>query len=133
MITRYWNRRPGKFINTRTRKKLTYAIAPVFDGTVREWYETLAEVLFDVRNAAIAAGAPEHSTGQITCGIDTAMMFESCVLFKLPINESSKKIIPQTDKYYGKIHSFKITIDRNMHPREIRMGNVGLVKIIDEN
>jgi hypothetical protein len=132
MITRYWNRRPGKFINPRTGKKFD-SITLAFDGSVREWYETLAEVLFDVQNAAIAAGAPERSTAQITCGIDTAMIFESCVLFKLPINESSKKIIPQTDKYYGKINSFKITIDRNMHPCEIRMGNVGLVKIIDQN
>jgi hypothetical protein len=48
--TRYWSRRPGKFVNHTTGKDITAngANLPDFTGTVSEWYETLLEAINDV-------------------------------------------------------------------------------------
>ena len=48
----YWSRVPGKFVNKLTGAEYT---APgggkiMFDGSVREWYETLVETIIDVSN-----------------------------------------------------------------------------------
>lgn len=47
-IVLYWSRKPGKFVNSHTGDELNAGIK--FDGTVREWYETLVETLFNARN-----------------------------------------------------------------------------------
>lgn len=50
----YWSRAPGKFVNKLTGREVTLsstlAPGPTFQGTVREWYETLVETIIDVAN-----------------------------------------------------------------------------------
>jgi len=50
----YWSRAPGKFVNKLTGREITLtsslAPGPSFQGTVREWYETLIETVIDVAN-----------------------------------------------------------------------------------
>ncbi len=41
----YWSREPGKFLQKDTG---TVQIGGTFTGTVREWYETLVEVMIDL-------------------------------------------------------------------------------------
>lgn len=55
MITkRYWSRAPGKFVNKMTGEAAVLSSAlsagPLFNGTVREWYETLVETINDANN-----------------------------------------------------------------------------------
>ena len=45
METRYWSRRPGKFVDYTTGEEVTGA---TFSGTVREWYETLVETVIGI-------------------------------------------------------------------------------------
>lgn len=45
--TRYWSRKPGKFVNKLTGDTENGAS---FTGTVREWYETLVETIIDLAN-----------------------------------------------------------------------------------
>jgi hypothetical protein len=45
--TRYWSRKPGKFVNKLTGDTESGAS---FTGTVREWYETLVETIIDLAN-----------------------------------------------------------------------------------
>lgn len=44
---RWWSRSPGKFLNKLTGDTVS---GPSFTGTVREWYETLSEMLIDAAN-----------------------------------------------------------------------------------
>ena len=44
---RWWSRSPGKFLNKNTGDTVS---GPSFTGTVREWYETLSEMLIDAAN-----------------------------------------------------------------------------------
>lgn len=50
----YWSRAPGKFVNKLTGREIslssTLSPGPTFQGTVREWYETLCETIIDVAN-----------------------------------------------------------------------------------
>lgn len=50
----YWSRAPGKFVNKLTGREVTMsstlAPGPTFQGTAREWYETLIETIIDVAN-----------------------------------------------------------------------------------
>jgi hypothetical protein len=50
----YWSRAPGRFVNktngTEVRLASTLSPGPTFQGTVREWYETLIETVIDVAN-----------------------------------------------------------------------------------
>jgi hypothetical protein len=50
----FWSRAPGKFVNKVTGRlvQLTSTLdpGPEFTGTVREWYETLAETIIDAAN-----------------------------------------------------------------------------------
>lgn len=50
----YWSRLPGKFVNKLDGQEInrsnTLAPGPQFQGTVREWYETLIETVIDCSN-----------------------------------------------------------------------------------
>ncbi len=75
----YWSRAPGKFVNKLTGNAVNLAsslsIGPAFNGTVREWYETLLETIIDVYN-----NVPEP-TNNIYVGPSVATILESSVLF----------------------------------------------------
>jgi hypothetical protein len=46
--TRYWSRRPGRFLDRATGNDITGANLGDFTGNVSEWYETLIETINDV-------------------------------------------------------------------------------------
>ncbi len=70
----YWSRIPGQFVNKKTG--VVYGGALTFNGTVREWYETLVETIVDVSHS-IPGGA---NVCVVSDDIDTIL---SCsVLYK---------------------------------------------------
>jgi len=81
----YWSRAPGKFVNKRTGSEVqlssTLATGPQFTGTVREWYETLAETIIDVANE-IHKKTLRGSANFIVCGPDIATILEQSALYK---------------------------------------------------
>lgn len=52
VIQRFWSRVPGKFVDEQTGKEIVlsdpFTEGPTFQGTVREWYENLAETLLKI-------------------------------------------------------------------------------------
>jgi hypothetical protein len=52
VIERYWSRTPGKFVNEKTGEEIVLSdpsvVGPNFQGTVREWYESLVEMLLGI-------------------------------------------------------------------------------------
>ena len=70
--TYYWSRAPGKFVNKKTGKEfgnvssVVSNAGPMFNGTVREWYETLVETIIDASNVSQKSkGVPPTRTEKI--------------------------------------------------------------------
>jgi hypothetical protein len=75
--TMYWSRKPGDFVN-----KLTgAAVSGSFQGTVREWYETLVETIIDVANT-IHRKTLRGAANFIVVSPDIATILEASVLYK---------------------------------------------------
>lgn len=79
----YWSRAPGKFVNKYTGKEISLAsdlsTGPAFNGTVREWYETLVETLIDAGNAIHkkALDAPEtiYVSPDVNCILECSVLY----------------------------------------------------------
>jgi len=78
----FWSRHPGKFVNKRTGQPAIIPgyPGPVFDGTVREWYETLVETIIDCGNQMWRDLKETPTT--VYVGQDVKCILESSVLFK---------------------------------------------------
>jgi hypothetical protein len=50
IITFYWSRVPGKFVNKHTGEEVALASGINFNGSPREWYQGLLETIVDVGN-----------------------------------------------------------------------------------
>jgi hypothetical protein len=74
----YWSRRPGKFVNKLTGVPVD--IGPVFTGTVREWYETLVETIYDILNQT------HEETNAIYVGRELATLLEASMLYRPALN-----------------------------------------------
>ncbi len=70
---RYWSRKPGHFVDRSTGEILD----GTFVGTVREWYETLAEVINDCFFAS-----PKNIKKLVIVPPDILVMLESGLLYK---------------------------------------------------
>jgi hypothetical protein len=81
----FWSRAPGVFVNKETgiRQSLSDALAigPSFTGTVREWYETLIEVIIDVANT-IHRKTLRGSANFIVTGPDVSTILEASIFYK---------------------------------------------------
>lgn len=81
----YWSRAPGKFVNKLTgeivRKTTSLDPGPQFQGTVREWYETLIETIIDVANI-IHTKTLRGSANFVVTSPDVCTVLESSVLYK---------------------------------------------------
>jgi hypothetical protein len=81
----YWSRSPGKFLNKETGAEASRSSSlnsgPSFTGTVREWYETLAETIIDCANT-IHRKTLRGSANFIVVGPDVATILESSVMYK---------------------------------------------------
>jgi Major capsid protein Gp23 len=81
----FWSRAPGKFVNKITGQPVSLAsslaIGPTFQGTVREWYETLVETIIDVANT-IHRKTLRGSANFMVTSPDVATILEASVLYK---------------------------------------------------
>jgi hypothetical protein len=78
----HWSRVPGNFLNKETGAIVTnIGAGPSFTGTVREWYETLAETIIDCANT-IHRKTLRGSANFIVVGPDVATILEASVLYR---------------------------------------------------
>ena len=81
----YWSRAPGKFVNKLTGAEVslssTLAPGPTFQGTVREWYETLVETVIDVANT-IHRKTLRGSANFVVTSPDISTIFEASVAWR---------------------------------------------------
>lgn len=111
MKTFYWSRKPGNFVNKNTGESILESLkelkieGPKFTGSVREWYETLVETIYDCGSGM---KKPKVYTSSIILTI-----LECTCLFKSNLN---KKL-----SFIGKISQFEIYIDARMPNNEIKI------------
>ncbi len=74
----YWSRAPGKFLD---KTQGTTATGASFTGTVREWYETLIEVIIDVGNT-IQRKTLRGAANFLVTSPDVSTILEASVLYK---------------------------------------------------
>jgi hypothetical protein len=85
--TMYWSRKPGDFV----RKFTGAAVAGgSFQGTVREWYETLVETCIDVANT-IHRKTLRGAANFMVVSPDVATILESTVLYKPSLSMDPKE------------------------------------------
>lgn len=84
----YWSRAPGKFLDKTTGNTLSGAS---FTGTVREWYETLIEVMIDVGNT-IQRKTLRGSANFVVTSPDVSTILEASVLYKPVMDVSDVKM-----------------------------------------
>lgn len=81
----YWSKAPGKFLDKYTGRPVQLAsslsVGPAFTGTVREWYETLVEVVIDVANT-IHRKTLRGSANFVVTSPDVATLLEASVMYK---------------------------------------------------
>ena len=89
--TKYWSRRPGKFVNrdNGTQVGATTA-APDFTGTVSEWYETLAETINDI-SAQIHRKTLRGGANFVVCSPEVASLLEFTAGFRAALNVDELK------------------------------------------
>lgn len=85
--TMFWSRIPGDFVNKLTGASVGGAS---FTGTVREWYETLAETCIDVANT-IHRKTLRGAANFMVVSPDVATVLESTVLYKPQLSLDPKE------------------------------------------
>jgi len=89
--TKYWSRRPGKFVNRDTGAQVgATTAAPDFTGTVSEWYETLAETINDV-SANIHRKTLRGGANFVVCSPEIANLLEFTAGFRATVNHEELK------------------------------------------
>jgi len=89
--TKYWSRRPGKFVNRDTGVQVgATTAAPDFTGTVSEWYETLAETINDV-SAQIHRKTLRGGANFVVCSPEVANLLEFTAGFRATVNHEEMK------------------------------------------
>lgn len=71
MAERYWSRVPGKFVDKMTGNEYSYKCT--FTGNVREWYETLIEVVYDVGLTLVDQGVSSDVLGFLEIAADPSV------------------------------------------------------------
>lgn len=81
----YWSRTPGTFVNKVTGKEFLMnadkSLGPLFQGTVREWYETLIEIINDVVRDVDGCSYCQPPT-KLVVSPSVATILEASVSFK---------------------------------------------------
>lgn len=98
MIKLHWSRAPEKFLNPRTGKEI--AINIKFDSTVREWYETLLEV---IRDATTLAGLDQLREVSLRVSPNAHVILQSSIRYK---------VMPTSLSYMDT--TYRITEDKKM-------------------
>jgi hypothetical protein len=81
VVTYHWSRAPGTFVNKLTGQVALVSKAigpgPYFQGTIREWYETLLETIVDASNML-----SESNEAEVTVSRDALTIVEQIVGYK---------------------------------------------------
>ena len=91
--TKYWSRRPGKFVNRATGADLgagDYTAPPDFTGNVSMWYETLVETINDV-SAAIHRKTLRGGANFLVCSPEVANILEFTSGFRASVTNDAEK------------------------------------------
>ena len=94
--TKYWSRRPGKFVNRATGADIGQALAgnysgpPDFTGNVSMWYETLVETINDV-SAAIHRKTLRGGANFLVCSPEVANILEFTSGFRASVTNDAEK------------------------------------------
>lgn len=91
--TKYWSRRPGKFVNRATGADVgagDYAAPPDFTGNVSMWYETLVETINDV-SAAIHRKTLRGGANFLVCSPEVANILEFTSGFRASVTNDAEK------------------------------------------
>lgn len=122
MVEMYWSRKPGKFTNKLNGEDMSKWTS--WCGSVREWYETLIEVMRDVSNTLVWRGIPVETVRSVrlVANPNVAIIAESTVLY---------------GTWYGDL-LLSIERDDNMGPQiefvDRETGEVlGIVRVLDMN
>ena len=73
--TRFWSRKPGKFVSRDGKNTINESLFPDFTGTVSEWYETLLETVNDV-SAQIHRKTLRGGANFLVCSPEVANVLE---------------------------------------------------------
>jgi hypothetical protein len=91
--TKYWSRRPGKFVHRDTGADLASAnptAPPDFTGNVSMWYETLVETINDV-SANIHRKTLRGGANFLVCGPEVANILEFTSGFRASVTATDEK------------------------------------------
>ena len=83
ILTYYWSRVPGKFVNVKTGQPICVKgvdIGQQFTGTVREWYETFVESCIDASNTVTELTGDHPRV--LYVGPDVMCILEASVLYR---------------------------------------------------
>lgn len=112
MKTLYWSRKPGNFVHKYTGEEISAVVngekiycGPKFQGSVREWYETLVETILDCTSGM--------KTPKIYVSAVILTILECTVLYKLNFNKNVS--------YNGKISNFEIYVDSRLPNNQIKI------------
>lgn len=112
MKTLYWSRKPGNFVQKTTGEEIFVTVngekndaGPKFQGSAREWYETLVETIIDC-GTGMKAPVVKVSPTVLT-------ILESTVLYKPNFEKNTS--------YNGKISNFEIHVDVKLPKNQIKI------------
>ncbi len=135
--TFYWSRVPGKFVNKRTGVALQFAtLGPTFQGTVREWYETLVETLIDMRNELVRE-RPVDDQAKPAIHVDAGPMVQTILETSMSWKPNHPMLItwlPVEASYAGTINRdiFIYSVDGGDPELRVQVGESrGIVKVLD--
>ena len=89
--TKYWSRRPGKFVNRNTGVDISAGTTPPdFTGNVSMWYETLVETINDV-SALIHRKTLRGGANFLVCSPEVANVLEFTSGFRASVTNDAEK------------------------------------------
>ncbi len=93
--TKYWSRRPGRFLDRSTGKPISTLsneslLGADFTGTVSEWYETLVETINDV-SAQIHRKTLRGGANFLVCSPEVANILEFTAGFRANVTADSDR------------------------------------------
>jgi hypothetical protein len=130
--TKYWSRRPGKFVNRRTGVELNkdptgtlnYAAPPDFTGNVSMWYETLLETINDV-SADIHRKTLRGAANFIVVSPEVANILEFTAGFRATVTHDSDKGSTGAVKVGALNSKFDVIVDPYFPRNVILVGRKG--------
>ena len=134
--TKYWSRRPGKFVNRRTGQDMAeqlagsndplayYAAPPDFTGNVSMWYETLLETINDV-SADIHRKTLRGAANFIVVSPEVANILEFTAGFRATVTHDSDKGSTGAVKVGALNSKFDVIVDPYFPRNVILVGRKG--------